>query len=292
MNNPVDAAKKMMAEHSKDIKQNERIESLKKYDGDDSVISSLAMMDFLADNASAVPEWEAQSGIPKLDNLINGFRGGELTVISGKTKHGKTLLAQTFTRNMGSNMKPLWFTYEVRTKQFISQFGENVPEFYLPKKLKQNDTVWLEERILEGILKYGCKVVFLDNTHNVLNLTGDNLTHKIDEFVKRVKEIAVRHNIHFFLLHHISKSDVGRVEDLNSNLLRDSSMIPQTADNVFFIWRDDMGAWLKITENRREGVFNKSVRLVKVGCFFEEVTEIDVYESSPRKMKRRRDVDE
>jgi hypothetical protein len=112
----------------------------------------------------------------------------------------------------------------------------------------------------------------------------------MDEFVKRIKEIAVNQNIHFFLLHHITKGGVMRMEDLNSDLLRDSSMIAQTADNVFFLWRDEMGAWLKITENRREGVFNKSVRLQKIGYLFEEVSEIPVTDSYP-KSRRRKDTD-
>lgn len=290
MPNPVEQAKKMMNKHEQELREKERIDRLQNYEGDDEVILASVARDVIAEREKQTAPVYFKSGIPKLDDLINGFIGGELTVISGITKHGKTLLAQTFTRNMNGKIMPMWFTYEVRMKQFFSQFGDDLPGFVVPQKLKQNDPLWIEDRILEGVLKYDVKAVFLDNTHNALNLAGDNLTHKIDEFIKRMKEIAVTYNVHFFLLHHIMKNDVARVEDLNSNLLRDSSMIPQTADNVFFIFRDEAGAWLKITENRREGVFNKSIRLQKVGRFFEEVTEIPVTDSN-RRTRRRRDVD-
>ncbi len=289
--NITEEAGRILSEHNQDRQQQERIDRLKNYRGDDEVVYSLDMQAEISERKKNIAAVSFKSGIPKLDSLIQGFQGGELTVISGKTKHGKTLLAQTFTRNMNEIILPMWFTYEVRIEQFLSQFGRDLPCFLVPKKLRQNDITWLEDRIVEGIIKFGCKAVFLDNTHNILNLTGDNLTHKIDEFVKRLKEIAVQYNIHFFLLHHIAKSEVNSVKDLNSNLLRDSSMIPQTADNVFFIWRDDDGAWLKITENRREGVFNKSIRLQKIGNFFEEVVDvpIDIPVSKPR---RRRDLDD
>lgn len=271
--------------------EEQRIENIKQYDGEDAVISSHELADLLHDQTNDNDERSFMSGLSNLDGLIRGFRGGELTVISGKTKSGKTLLAQTFTNNM-SDARPLWFTYEVRMRQFIAQLGYPVPLFFAPKKLKQNDTAWIEEKIIEGIIKYECKVVFLDNTHNVLNLAGDNLTHKIDEFVKRTKEIAVTHNIHFFLMHHVMKSSATRIEDLNSDMLRDSSMIAQTADNVFFVWRDEMGAWLKITENRREGVFNKSIRMKKTGFFFEEDPLFSIADSNPKQSRRRRDTED
>ena len=271
-------------------KEEIRQEALKNYAGEYEIVLSTVMSKEIENRKQETPILSVNCGIPKLDELIKGFRGGELTVISGKTKHGKTLLAQTFTRNMNEKVLPMWFTYELPIAQFLQQFGTNIPFFLVPRTLRQNDLGWLEDRVLEGILKYDCKVVFLDNTHNILNLAQDNLTHRIDEFVKTIKEIAIKYNIHFFLLHHISKSDIHKVQDINSDLLRDSSMIPQTADNVFFIWRDADGAWLKITENRREGVFNKSIRLMKIGNFFEEV-DVPIEDFTPKSRRRRKDID-
>ena len=267
-------------------------EALKKYDGPDAMVSSWDMMDILAEKEKTDPkEIFFPSGIPKLDELIGGFYGGELTVISGKTKHGKTLLAQTITANIHNlPIIPAWFTYEVRIRQFCEQFGESVPAFVIPKELKQNDMMWLEHRIFEAILKFDSKAFFIDNTHNILNLIGDNLVHRVDEFVKRLKEICVKYNVHGFLLHHMMKGETHRVDDLGDNCLRDSSMIAQTADNLIFVWRDDMGAWLVVDLNRRNGVFKKKFRMTKVGNFFMQVNELPI-EGQGRTTKQRRRVD-
>lgn len=267
-------------------------DDLKTYSGEDSVVTSSDMMEIIKHCSTNETEVFFRSGITKLDDLITGFYGGELTVISGKTKHGKTLLAQTLTKNMDRALVlPNWFTYEVRIKQFCQQFGSHVPAFVTPKTLKSNDMKWLEQRIFEGILKYNSKAFFIDNTHNILNLAGDNLTHRVDEFVKRIKEICVKYNVHGFLLHHMAKTDVSRVEDLSDNSLRDSSMIAQTCDNLFFVWRDDMGAWLVVDLNRRNGVFKQKIRMQKVGNFFEQTEDaIEINGRTPRS-RRRVDLD-
>lgn len=266
---------------------------LKSYDGPDAVVTSHDMIEYLARDGKNQNEFYFPSGIPKLDELITGFYGGELTVISGKTKHGKTLLAQTITANINHlPITPTWFTYEVRIKQFCEQFGPHVPTFLTPKTLKQNDMMWLEHRIFESILKYGSKAFFIDNTHNVLNLVGDNLTHRVDEFVKRLKEICVKYNVHGFLLHHMMKGEVHRVDDLGDNCLRDSSMIAQTADNLIFVWRDDMGAWCVVDLNRRNGVFKKRFRMQKVGYFFEQISELPTdAQGRTTRERRRKDTD-
>jgi replicative DNA helicase len=274
--------------------QQELTEQLKNYNGPDAVITSADHLDIIHASKETEKEFFFTSGIPHLDELITGFYGGELTVISGKTKHGKTLLAQTITNNLTmTDIVPNWFTYEVRIKQFCEQFGETCPVFLAPKTLKQNDTRWLEHRIFEGILKFKSKAFFIDNTHNILNLTGDNLVHRVDEFIKRLKEICVKYNVHGFLLHHMMKGEVHRVDDLDDNCLRDSSMIGQTADNLIFVWRDDQGAWCVVDLNRRNGVFKKKFRLEKVGHFFREVSELPIEgQRRPPRRQRRVDIDE
>lgn len=267
-------------------------EELKSYNGPDSIVTCYKMLDILAERNDDEKEFFFPSGLEHLDSLIGGFYGGELTVISGKTKHGKTLLAQTFTNNMhlqGNEIIPTWFTYEVRIKQFCQQFGSDIPAFLTPKTLKQNDMVWLEQRIFEAILKYNSKAFFIDNTHNILNLSGDNLVHRVDEFVKRLKEICVKYNVHGFLLHHMNKSDqIHRVDDLGDSCLRDSSMIGQTADNLLFVWRDDMGAWIVVDLNRRNGVFKKKFRVEKCGNFFRQVDGLGIDGQDSHSRNRRR----
>jgi replicative DNA helicase len=258
------------------------------YHGDDECIYSIDLHELLKLHANSKPNVALKSGIPKLDKLINHFAGGELVVISGPTKHGKTLFAQSLTKNfydpnITEGSASLWFTYEVPAYQFLNQFGENPPVFIMPKQLVQNSFRWLEERIWESKLKYNIKAVFIDNTHNLVNTAVNNLSNVIGELLKFLKMLALKLDIVIFLLHHIVKGKLEEGEQIGSYLLRDSSMVSQTADTVFFIWRkeekDGCGqktgrmtnqSVLKITENRAFGVMNEYVDLIKIGPFLEE----------------------
>ena len=83
---------------------------LRNYNGEDRVVSSHEMKLALDKRPEAVIR--VKSLIPSLDRYIEDFRDGELIAISGPTKMGKTLLAQTLTVNFGKQNQPaLWFTY-------------------------------------------------------------------------------------------------------------------------------------------------------------------------------------
>ena len=103
------------------------------YNGDDRVISSHEMkLELDKQTAASV---QVKSLIPSLDRYIEDFRAGEVIAISGPTKNGKTLLAQTLTTNFERQGQPsLWFSFEVPAQQFLSQFPE-MPFLYMPAKL-------------------------------------------------------------------------------------------------------------------------------------------------------------
>ena len=89
---------------------------------------------------------KVKSFVPSLDDAIDHFQEGELITISGPTKSGKTLFAQTLTQAfIKQQYFPLWFSYEVPVRQFLSQFHE-LPMIFLPGKLKANALDWFEER--------------------------------------------------------------------------------------------------------------------------------------------------
>lgn len=253
-------------------------ERLKKHAGEDEIVLSHDLLSILEKRSEEVHAVEMKSGIPSLDEKIHSFLGGELVVISGPTKMGKTLLAQTLTRNFYNlhGSANLWFTYEVPPQQFLQQFGDQLIPFTLPKTLRDNSLSWIIERVHEAKLKYGISGVFIDNSQNVVNLTANNLSQVMGEFLKALKRIAMKFNVVVFLLHHMAKVKLDDGEKLESSLLRDSSMVAQTADTVIFVWRDKdyilnpNKSYLKVTENRRYGVMNLIVHLRKIGNFLEE----------------------
>ena len=247
-------------------------DDLKKYAGDDRVVTSYDMLDHFHEQRQTVAIRSMQSQIPGLDFYIEGFFGGELTVISGPTKNGKTLLAQTFTDAFEKQKKHcLWFTFEVPAEQFLAQF-DPLPFFIMPMQLRGNSLHWLRQRIFEAQLKYGLDAVFIDHLHFLIDMSRHNISLEIGHVMRELKRMALEFNVCFFLMAHMGK--VKHEGELDNDSLRDSSFVAQEADNVFFVKRsphEDNQAILKITANRRKGVMNKKVYLVKVGKYLREV---------------------
>lgn len=239
-------------------------ESLATYDGTDKVISSDEMQRIVdADRGRFV---NIRSGIPPLDNTLGGFEGGELTVVSGPTGEGKTTLCQSLTRHFAyQGVKSVWFSYEVAPRNFLKSFGDKSPMFYLPSVLEGNSLEWIGQRIYEAKLKYSCRAVFIDHLHFLIDMrTRNNMSLEIGFIMRSLKKMAVRLNMCFFLIAHISKMQPDQEPDKNS--LRDSTFVSQEADNVLIIWRKhEKGesiptgreAVLKVDKNRKEGVFRK-----------------------------------
>src|SRR4030042_2150530 len=230
-------------------------QKLYKYSGLDQVISSEDMAKALREEDKPI---QVKSGIPTLDNYIDGFEGGELTIISGLTGNGKTLFAQTITKNFADQaVKSLWCSYEVMPQNFLKSFGDDLPFFYMPARLRGSSLSWLTARIHEAKLKYEIKAVYVDPLHFLIQLNKGNISVEIGSMVRELKKLALRFNLCLFLIAHTMK--IKPEVELGLGDTRDSSFIEQEADNVFYLWRLKKGneAILKIAKNRRNGVFEK-----------------------------------
>lgn len=243
-------------------------EQLAGYDGEDQIISSQEMEKYLKETYKEKRKLNLQSGLASLDDRIQSFEGGELTVISGPTGSGKTLLAQTITTYFARNeQQSLWFTYEVPAYQFLKQFGELCPKFYMPKTLTGNTLNWINSKVLECKLKYGLDAVFIDHLHYLIDMsTRLNMSLEIGKVMRYLKQMAIKHNVAVFIMAHLEKIKVEIEPDINN--LRDSSFVGQEADNVLLIWRkknNTQKAILKVCKNRRLGVMNYKCHLEKRG---------------------------
>lgn len=250
------------------------LQSLKGYQGEDRVIPATEMDLILSKQVDSL--LNVKSKLPALDKYIDGFRDGEVYAISGPTKMGKTLLAQTLTANfIQQQVFPLWFTYEVPAKQFLSQFKE-LPFIYMPSRLKAHSMKWIEERILESFVKYNTRVIFIDHLHYLFDIAQTRSPSlEIGSVIRKLKTIAVNSGFIIFLLCHTMK---GRSDDnLTYESIRDSSFVSQESDSVFMIKRTpDKGenkARLRIEFHRRTGVLEKVIELEKIGHYLREVTE-------------------
>ena len=249
----------------------ERAERLKEYDGDDKVVGGHELK--LSFDHGPDTRVNVKSMIPGIDAACDGFRGGELVIISGPTKNGKTLLAQTFTVNFAKQYGfPLWFSYEVPARQFLTQFPE-LPLIYMPSKLKPRAMEWFEDRVFEAFLKFNTRIIFVDHLHYLVDLARQKqVSLEIGTIIRRLKTLAVQNDFLVFLLCH---TKMGKHEgNLSYESIRDSSFISQESDSVIMIRRTpDEGASMaraSVEFHRRTGVMERMVKLVKVGGLLRE----------------------
>lgn len=248
----------------------EREEYLSSYAGDDRVVSS-------DDYKKEIAGWKDNevhfySKLPTFDRYADGFEGGELIVISGPTKNGKTTFAQTLTKNFQEQgIHSLWFTFEVQPRLFFKRFV-TAEKFYLPRKLYDKRLDWLEDRIIESKIKYNTKAVFIDHLHYLVDIERmRNSSLDIGSVIRKLKLICVEYNIVIFLMAHTTKIKFDEMPSEEN--VRDSSFIPQEADSTLMIWRqrdknrktkkyEETGrTMLVITNHRRTGVMAKTVEL-------------------------------
>jgi replicative DNA helicase len=218
-------------------------------------------------------------GLEGLDRLTDGLHEGELVVLSGLTKHGKTLLAQTASANLAKYQVPsTWFTYEVPPAQFLEPFKGMemmMDHCYMPLEHKAYNLKWLFHRILEGFRKAGSRVIFIDHLHFIMDIARvRNPSLEVGTIVRALKRLAVDRMLCVVLICHVSKGQREVDEDSYENL-RDSSLIAQESDTVIFVRRrpdvGDCAAKITVDLHRRTGVMKQATWAVKVGQFLQQM---------------------
>lgn len=260
-------------------------QELAEYSGDDRVISFADKRAELKELATA--EWSIRTELSGLDDVVGGFRPGNLIVVSGATSQGKTTLNQTITRNLSViGIPSLWFPFEGDIRDFLERLHMVTVAGTLPGYLKSNSVRWVRKRIQEAVLKHGVKVVFIDHLHYLLSLESmGNASLTIGGIVRQLKLMAQEFNVVIFLICHIRKlqsnDKEGNFQRPGIDDIRDASLIGQEADYVMFIWREkdkknstiDDPVWkdeatLSLQKNRRTGKLC-NVPLIMINKFFE-----------------------
>lgn len=212
---------------------------LKKYEGEDRMIDSHSRVEYLK-QLPPLEKWK--TGLKKLDIAIGGgISPGQFISLTGGTKNGKTAFAKFIMRNM-EHLNPIFFSFEETPDELLRKeidWGNKIPKFYFPQVvIDSSDLEWIEEKILEGIVKYGSKVVFIDHLYFLIDYgeNKDRFDLKILEVVKRIKIIARELNVAIVMLCHIRKSPTDKAPGIED--VADSRAIPQWSDKLWMIWRE------------------------------------------------------
>lgn len=252
-------------------------EAMRVYDGDDKLISSLDILERI----KTEPEEERfMTGIGQLDDLLKGFRKNQLIVLAAPTKSGKTQFCVELTIRMAAQ-KPVWLPFEESAEELVRKFHdrqEAPPLFFTPKSMSGNTLEWIEKRVVEGRVKYGSQLFFIDHLHFIVPFTSDRLDARIGNTMRQLKTIAKNHGVTIVLVAHLKKTDVTVQPTLED--LRDSSFIAQEADTVLMLWRETKrtkgqveitnNTTLSVQANRRTGSTGNVKLVFSNGRYLEE----------------------
>ena len=237
-------------------------ETMVTYTGDDQLISSFEILEQIKNEPEEV---KFSTGFSALDAKLGGFRENQLIVVAAPTKSGKTQFCIELTIRM-QETNPVWIPFEESAKELIRKFydrKQEPPLFYTPQNITGNTVDWIEKRIVEGKVKFGSKLFFIDHLHFIVPFSSDRLDTRIGQTMRDLKSIAKRNNVIIVLVAHLKKTRLDISPDLED--LRDSSFIAQEADTVLMLWRkserNDEGqieilnnTTLSVQANRRTGV--------------------------------------
>lgn len=183
-------------------------------------------------------------GVKEFDDASDGgLRGGELVVLTGAQKQGKTSYALWLTKRIvDSNVPCLWFTYEMNPwylkEKFVALGAKEDFNTFVPIEHSNNTDAWIEERILEAQEKYACKIVFIDHLHYLVPFEQEkqgNSSLFVGAIARKLKALSVRTDSIIFIIAHSRRLAEG--ERVGVNTIRDSALIAHEADYVYSVER-------------------------------------------------------
>jgi len=232
---------KQMDKQLEKIKAKQRQEEIiKNYKGSDEAVSFESIYEHVK---TLPPKKYISTGYMKLDECLGGgLSAGELMLVTGFTGNGKTSFCFDMTRNM-KEQNCFWLPFEESGEELARKcliWNQAPLHFFLPKTMIREDLGWIEERILEAVIKHASKVVFIDNLHFLtMNEEGDKIFSKTANLAKQLKIIAGKLNVAIVLVAHLRKSKEGIITKMPTfEDVSGSSDIVKVANKIICIWRE------------------------------------------------------
>lgn len=177
----------------------------------------------------------------KFDKAVGGLDTGQVVVITGYTKNGKTLFAESWVRSMARkdpSAKAMILSFEVQAeKMLIKYMNEESLPVHVPMELQTMDFDWLKRRCMEAKFKYGCRIILIDHLHFLVDMqTKQNMSLNIGAFMRRLKkDIAIDLDLAVILIAHQGQPKEG--QDASLSNIRDSSFVGQESDSTIIVSR-------------------------------------------------------
>jgi replicative DNA helicase len=239
------------------------------------------------------------TGIKGLDDMIEGFEAGEMMILTGHTKHGKSRLAANIAYNVAQQGKTVYYINTEMTKlQMGRRFNSMAGDKPIKGKIFLNDKAGLSYvdviMIMENAKEKGCDLVIVDHLH-FFSRSVENQTSEISKIAKDFKDAAVEFELPLLMLCHVQQADTKKTPTLQ--MIKNSSSIAQDADIVITVWMDDRPeADGKITEvcrlaHRSASNNKRKFILYNDGMLLSETSPSDVPIYDPNAILGERDND-
>lgn len=205
-------------------------------------------------------EWEdlevrgVNTGIRDLDRLTNGFSNSDMIIIAARPSMGKTSLAVQIAEHVSLKETVVVFSLEMSRRQIATRqlrFHENrvgksqaishLSNLKLFIDDKPSVTVaYIRSQCRKIKRKHGLSMIVVDYLQ-LMRGEGDNRNQEIGGISRGLKSIAKEFDIPVIALSQLSRKVDERADKrpLNSDL-RDSGEIEQDADQILFIYRDEV----------------------------------------------------
>eukprot|EP00934_Nitzschia_sp_Nitz4_P003292 Nitzschia sp. Nitz4//scaffold73_size107353//30756//34545//NITZ4_004311-RA/size107353-processed-gene-0.20-mRNA-1//-1//CDS//3329557449//3282//frame0 len=221
--------------------------------------------------------------LPKLTQLMKGFRRGELTVLTGPTGSGKTTFLGQVSLDMAEQgINVLWGSFEIKNTRLVHKLLKQYSRDLLPDITSENAEQAYNalcdrfgtlpfhfmgfhggsevDEVLDA-MEYAVYVndaehIILDNMQFMItrNVAGASTWDKFDTqdiAIEKFRKFATEHNVHLTLVVHPRKED--EAAKLNISSFYGSAKATQEADTVLILQNDGRRKYIEVKKNRFDG---------------------------------------
>ena len=217
----------------------------------------------------------SRTRIPQLDEMLNGFIEGGVTILSGKRASGKSTIGSTFLLNAIEEGVPCaaysgelspsrfleWILLPATESQYVGYVSDpktnkkiatvseeienRIREWLKGKLYLFDDSETFDDDMQTSVLKvfemcarrYGCKLFLVDNLLSLLP-QGDDEIKMQARLIKKIKAFAKKYKAHVIVCAHPRKENPNST--FTSDSVSGSSAITDLADSVFALERPNI----------------------------------------------------
>jgi replicative DNA helicase len=232
-----------------DHAMSERLQVLRdtaqKYAGEDEVVS---FEDIVAKVKSREELFVIKTGWEKFDEIVRGFRPQQIVLVGALTKSGKTTWCMELTSRIAEH-NPLWIPYEESAEELMRKYierGLTPPHGYTPSITRPNQLDWLEARIVEGIAKYGSRIVFIDHLEFLVPGGQNSLDERYASTMRFLKDLAKKWNVCLVVMVQLRKPEsITALPDYND--IKNSSSPAHHCDTAIVLYRETIKKKQEVT---------------------------------------------